>query len=257
MIPSTSPRRVQSVETGFEIITILQNQDGATIDELAARLDLAKSTVHNYLGTLHELGYVVKRDGTYQPGLRFLTHGMAAKSRFRAGDLITEALSMVSEETTHHVWWIVEELGRGIFLDFASVSDTQPYGRIGKRSYLHAHAPGKAILASLTPEEFEQVVEHHGLPSFTLETITDVDDLAAQLDQIREKGYAVSEGEASLNIRSVGVAFDGPEGSRHGLGVFGYAHEFQGKPEADIATTLQEAADEIADGLAGQELINV
>jgi DNA-binding IclR family transcriptional regulator len=112
-------------------------------------------------------------------------------------------------------------------------------------------------LASLIPEEFEQVVEHHGLPSFTVETITDVDDLAAQLDQIRKKGYAVSEGEASLNIRSVGVAFDGPEGSRHGLGVFGYAHEFRGKPEADVATTLQEAADEIADGLAGQERVNV
>lgn len=245
MITGSSSRRVQSVETAFEIIAILQSHDGSTNDELASRLSLAKSTVHNYLGTLQEMGYVVEQDGVYQPGLRFLTHGMAAKSRLRVEELVTDVLSEVREETTHPAWWIVEELGRGIFVDYAPCSHGQTYGRVGKRSYLHTHAPGKAILASLSDEEFTRVIEHHGLPSFTRETVTDVDELIDELEAIGERGYAVSEGEASLGIRSVGVSFDGPQGSHHGIGVFGYSQDFSGSPEMDIAATLQDAATEI------------
>jgi DNA-binding IclR family transcriptional regulator len=245
MIPSSS-REVQSVRTAFRLVALLQDMDGATMSDLTAQLDLAKSTVHNYLGTLASLGYVVERDGVYHLGLRFLTHGMAAKSGLALQEAVTHILPGVSRTLSQPTWWIVEELGRGVFVEKAAPADSTPiYGRVGKRSYLHTHAPGKAILARLPEDHVQAIVDHHGLPVLTRETTTDPDELAEELADIRDRGYAVSDGGAALGIRSVGIGFEGPYGYTHGLGVFGHSHDFGVSSEQDIPSVLHDAADEI------------
>jgi DNA-binding IclR family transcriptional regulator len=119
------------------------------------------------------------------------------------------------------------------------------YGRVGKRSYLHTHAPGKVILATLQGDDVDEIIEYHGLPTYTSETITDPDRLREELDTISEQGYAISDGEAALGVRSVGVAFEGPFGCTHGLGVFGYSHAINAALEQDIPGVLQDAADDV------------
>ena len=220
--------------------------------ELATQLELAKSTVHNYLGTLQSLGYVVERDGTYRLGLRFLTHGMVAKSGLKLRGVVSHVLPEVSETIEQPVWWIVEELGRGIFIATSVPENgTQIYGRVGKRSYLHAHAPGKAILAHFPAEHVEEIIEYHGLQAYTNKTITNPDALRSELKTINEQGYAISDGEVALGVQSVGVAFDGPYGYTHGLGVFGYHHDVSTASEQEISSVLQETADSITAATKG------
>ena len=253
VIPDSSAREVQSVRTAFRIVGTVQELDGATLKELADRLDLAKSTVHNYLGTLRSMGYLTKRDGTYRLGLRFLTHGMAAKGGIEVGETVEHALGEVAEDLSHAAWWVVEEFGRGIFVGRAGADDGAVYGRIGKRSYLHTHAPGKAILAQLPAEYRKQAIDRHGLPVHTTKTVTDADTLRDELDGIREQGYAVSDGEAALGVQSVGVAFEDPYGGVHAIGIFGYSHDFsRNRLEQDIPTVLSEAVADIEDALAGR-----
>lgn len=243
MLSESSSRQVQSVEKAFRIITFLQNHDGGSIERLASELDLAKSTVHNYLGTLQTLGYVVEREGTYHLGLRFLTHGMAAKSSLAIGETVAQALTDVAAEYSQPIWWIVEEYGRGLFVDCSSATgDGDGYGRIGKRSYLHTHAPGKAILAQFSDETVREIAEYHGLVTLTRETVTDLEALLEELATIREQGFAVSNGEAALGIQSVGVAFDGPAGYTHGLGIFDSTHNISGRGEEQLHQVLQETA---------------
>lgn len=253
MISGSSSREVQSVRTAFRIIATVQERDGATLRELADQLDIAKSTVHNYLGTLQSLGYVVERDGSYRLGLRFLTHGMAAKKGIDAGDTVAHALPAVADELSGPAWWIVEEFGRGLFVEKAVPEDgTETYGRVGKRSYLHTHAPGKAILAQLPEEYVEGVIEHHGLPVLTTETTTDREELLSDLETVREQGYAVSEGEAALGVQSVGVAFEA-DGNAHAIGVFGYSHDFSRNAlEGDVPSLLRDVVDDIEATLRGQ-----
>jgi IclR family acetate operon transcriptional repressor len=246
MIRESSTRQVKSVRTGFRIIGILQNHDGAGLDELQRRLDLAKSTVHNYLATLESMGYVVERDGTYHLGLRFLTHGMAAKNRLRIRAAIDDALPGLAVTAGQPAWWITEEHGRGLFVESAVREDgTTAYGRVGKRSYLHTHAPGKAILATLPETYVDDIVDYHGLPAHTKRTITDRGTLAEELARIRDRGYAVGDGEAALGIRSVGAAFEGPAGNDHAVGVFGYSHDLATPPDRELTSALDRAVDGI------------
>lgn len=253
MYSAPSSRHVKSVQTGFRIVHVLQDHDGATLNELAERLGLAKSTVHNYLSTLESMGYVVNQEGTYRLGLRFLTHGMAAKSGLNTREAVEETLSELAGEVSQPVWWITEEFGRGIFVDNAVPADCRRiYGRTGKRSYLHTHAPGKAILAVLPEDDREEILEYHGLPVHTTRTVEDRSELAAQLAAIRDQGYAFSDGEAVLGVQSVGVAFEAPGGRWNALGVFGYSHDLgDERLEEDVPSLLQSAAADLVGTLGG------
>lgn len=242
-----SSRQVQSVQTAFRIIHLLQDLGGANQNQLSDQLDLAKSTLHNYLGTLESMGYIVNRNGSYHLGLRFFTHGMAAKTNLEITDAVDNVVSGVSQDIDLPIWWVVEEFGRGILVDRTrGDAPHEVYARGGKRSYLHTHAPGKAILAQLSTEYVEQIVEYHGLPASTTETITDLDDLMDELERIRDQGYADSSGEAALGVQSIGVAFSGPYDTSHAIGVFGHSHDFRRATRSeDIASLLCEAAAEI------------
>lgn len=254
MIPTSSTRHVQSVETGFEIIQEVQNQDGATLSTLADRVGLAKSTVHNYLRTLESMGYVVNNGGTYRLGLRFLTHGMAVKTGFELKHVVGDLIENIANDLDLATWWISEELGRGYFLQGAIPdSKRRIYGRIGKRSYLHTHAPGLAILATLPDDYVDEIIEYHGLPVHTTETVTDPNVLRDRLSTIRSTGYALSDGEAALGIQSVGTSFEDHRGQNHGIGVFGHSRDFGGEVLADeIGTYLHIETESLVDTLESE-----
>jgi DNA-binding IclR family transcriptional regulator len=209
-------------------------------------LDLSKSSVHNYLATLEAAGYLVNRDGTYRLGLRFLTNGMAAKTAISAEQEIVTTIRSIAAEISQPTWWVVEEAGRGYFIEHAIPDEQSPtYGRVGKRSYLHTHALGKAILASSTDDYVERVADHHGLPDHTTQTTTDIDVVMDDLMEIRDRGFAISDGEMVLGILSVGVGFSGAAGRRHAVGVFGDSRSLAGTQAEAIGQRLVDTVGEL------------
>ena len=252
MISKSSTHQVKSVKTGFKLIEILHKHDGATTNELSDRLELAKSTVHNYLNTLESMGYVWNHNGTYRVGLRFLTHGMAAKNSLDIDHVSNEALLDIATEFSQSAWWITEELGQGIFIENAIPEGNKPvYGRIGKRSHLHTHGPGKAILSHLPRDYVTEIIDHHGLPMYTDETVTEPETLFEQLDQIQEQGYAITDSESALGVQSIGVSFEASYGRYHAIGVFGYSHDLGAETlDRDIISFLQSAANDLSHSLS-------
>ncbi|WP_255152314.1 IclR family transcriptional regulator [Halorarius halobius] len=242
MLANAPARQVKSVQTAFELINTVQTLGGATPTQLTEELDLSKSSVHNYLATLEMDGYVVNDGGTYRLGLRFLTHGMAAKTAAGIKRPIVVTVRSVAEELSQPTWWVTEEFGRGYFMHEAAPDErTHTYGSVGKRSYLHVHAPGKAILALSTDEYVRRIVDHHGLPEHTRRTTTDLETLTEEIATVREQGFAISEGEAVLGILSVGVAFRDPNGRRHAIGVFGQSRNFAGNRAENVGRDLVES----------------
>lgn len=251
MLPDTPSRQVQSVKTASKIIDILQNRGGATPTELTNQLDISNSSVHNYLATLEQEGYVVNESGRYRLGLRLLTHGMAAKNVLGSNNLIRNTIQSLADEFPYPIWWVSEEYGRGFFLDGITPDDqTSTYGNVGKRSYLHTHAPGKAILAELTDEYIEQIITRHGLPEQTMRTTTDSETLFEEIQSVRNRGFVVSDGEAVLGILSLGVAFWGPENRVHAIGVFGNSRDFAGTEAEEMGTRLLESVDSLESDLS-------
>lgn len=78
--------------------------------------------------------------------------------------------------------------------------------KIGFRLTLHASAPGKAYLASLPQDEFEDVLGRMELTRFTGNTITTRKALLRELARVRRVSYAVDNSEYVMHTGCVGAA---------------------------------------------------
>lgn len=250
MLEDPPAKQVKSIQTAFELLNRIQALGGATSAQLTENVDLSKSSVHNYLSTLEMDGYVVNDDGVYRLGLRFLTHGAAARNMAGLAQPIAETLQTSAEEISQPTWHVTEESGRGYFIQNA-VPDgaTTLYGTVGKRSYLHTHALGKAILALASDDYVTQIIEYHGLPAQTRQTVTDLDTLRDEIDAIRNREYAIAEGEAVLGILSVGVGFRDASDRLHAIGTFGHSRDFAGNRAENIATQLVQTVGDLEERL--------
>jgi DNA-binding IclR family transcriptional regulator len=197
-------RMVKTTKTVFAIIEKIEDLDRPTVSELADALDLAVSTVHDHLKTLEATGYVVEEDKRYQLGLQFLKLGMASKAYIPVASIIAPYLERIAEETSETAWFLVEENGLSVHLDSAiGEHGLRTANRIGRRSHLHYHAGGKAIMANLPENRIAEIIDRHGLPEKTEHTITDVDALYEDLADIRDRGYALNDNEDIIGARSV------------------------------------------------------
>jgi len=128
------------------------------------------------------------------------------------------------------------------------------YGQVGKRSYLHTHAPGKAILAQSSPAYVGKVLDHHGHPAHTADTTTDREAFLAEIARVRDRGFAVSRDEAALGVHSIGKAFTDSHGTIHAIGAFGHSHDFRNSSiEDEMSSLIGDAIAEIERGLNGEE----
>lgn len=206
-------KSVKSVETALRVIEALRDHDGAGVTELAAELDQPNSTIHNHLKTLERNEYIVNDGGTYRIGTQFLKLGARTRDHHPIYEVARPEVDRIAEETGELSGLIIEEHGRGVFLyrakgEQAVHVDTYP----GKRIYLHGAALGKSLLAELPEARVDEIIDRHGLPALTENTITDRDELLAELDEIRQRGIAFDDEERLAGLRSVASAVTSEDG---------------------------------------------
>lgn len=190
MTDGTPPMR--SVLRAFDVLNVLWEVNGAGPSEVAARMDVPKSTAHVHLQTLQETGYVVNEGGEYRLSHRFLTTGSRIKHRNNLFQAAETTLRELATETGELVTLVIEENGRSVILHEESGSRSLELGIYsGMITPLHSNATGKAILAHLSSDRIDEIIDMHGLERLTEETITDEETLRAELEAVREHGYAV------------------------------------------------------------------
>lgn len=195
---------IKALEKTVDIIEELKTLRSAELRDLAAELDMNKSTVHNHLSTLREHEYVIKSGEEYQLSLQFLHIGGILRNEV---DLYTASKPKVDElaaTTGELVTLATEERGLGIVLhrstgDQAVEIDTH----VGGQVTLHNSALGKAILANLSRDRVEDILDDRGLPPETENTITDRETLYDEIAQVAEQGYAFDDEEQWRGLRCV------------------------------------------------------
>lgn len=206
-------RTLSTTESSFKVIHTIEDLDGATFTELKSQLGLTKSTLYYHLATLEKLGYVVKEDGTYQLGLRFLSHAEHAKRKEPAFNVVHSKARELANRIPEEISFATEENGRlvVVFHDIggAAITDFE----IGQYLYLHATANGKVLLSEMPEDRIETIINRWGLPGLTENTITDQEVLMKELERVRDQGYAINDEEQREGLRSVGAKVTKPDGS--------------------------------------------
>lgn len=245
---------IKSDETLFSIIEQLRQSNGAGVTELASELHVAKSTIHGHLTTLRERGFVTKRGQQYHLGMEFFRYGQYVRAEiniFQAGAFAVDRL----EQTTGEMSWLVtHENGKAMHIYGRSGdNDINPNTLLGTWVHMHCNSGGKAILAHLSRERVDQIVDQHGLPAKTSNTITSRETLHEACAQIIEQGYALNLSEDLKGIHAIGIPllFEGK--IQGALSVAGPAHRLpKERCEGEILDQLHAATDEIELNLAYQ-----
>jgi len=215
------------------VLDAVQEHDEIGASELAADLDISKSTAYIHLRTLEENGFLVQQGEEYRLAFKFTVLGEYVRNQsplYRYGKPEVDDLA---EETNQYTHIVTEENGFGINL-YQVKGDTSIEGeyqteKIQRRDHLHYTASGKAILAYLPRKRVEAILDEHGLPAQTKNTITDAETLFAELEEVRERGYAYNDAEEIDGFRAVGAPVRDADGDVLGsLSVSGPTSVMQG-----------------------------
>ena len=207
---------MESVKFALRIFELLAERGELGVSELARLTGRPKTTVQRGLTTLHEAGWL--RPGgsemrrTWAPSARLtsLGRGLDSAPRLRRAALpLMYALRNATGETVHLMLREGDEVVLIERLD--SPQALRTVRPLGARAPLHAAANGKAILASLPKETQEQYLLGP-LPPWTPRTLTSPEDLLRDLDKVRSRGYAFSDGEQDIDVRAVAAAVLDAEG---------------------------------------------
>lgn len=198
--------RVKSDETLFDIVEEIHRKKTAGVTELSNSVGLPKSTIHRHLKTLEKHKYVLNVEGQYRLSFKFLMLGGAVHHSNRLCSTAIDFVQELADRSNKLATFALKEYNRGIYTyRFNDKYDIEA-AHTGKRFYLHQNAAGKAILATLSDKEIDQIVTTQGLPTETENTITDRDALFEELETIRERGFAVSIGERKRGAQSISTA---------------------------------------------------
>ena len=195
------------------ILDVLAEDGGVALgpSELARRLGLPKSSIANICGALADVG-LVRRVGT---GLRPRPPAGGARRRLprrgRHGPGVLRRgprLPVGSEETVQLA--ILDGLEMTYLARHDGRQPVRLTSQIGRRLPATSTATGKAALASLDPRELDRrLAGRRRCRRRRANAIRTVDALLADLDAVRDRGYAIDDEETMEGVVCFGIAIPG------------------------------------------------
>jgi len=205
--PAESESGAPALLRGLAVLELLAaSEAGATLSEIGAALRLSPASVFRITGVLEETGYLTRDENTR----RFsLTRKLLLLSRPRhEGRSLVEccipSMREVLQETGETVQLCTLAGEECVMIE--QLPSTHPFKYIvdiGSRPPLHCCAPGKAMLAFLEPHDLHQILVRLTLSPHTMNTHTTRDSFVAELEAVRERGYAVDRAEHFEGIHCV------------------------------------------------------
>ncbi|MEU4311540.1 IclR family transcriptional regulator [Nocardia sp. NPDC024068] len=183
-----------------------------TLEEVAGRARLPRSTVHRILHQMVRLNWIEHAAYGYRLGGRALAlGGDGGRGQIRAA--AAPLLHELHQRTGVVVHLTVLEGADCVYLDkIGGPFAAQVPSRVGGRVPAYATAAGKAMLARLAPETVDQIYGR-ALPGRTERTISERTVLHRELHRIRQRsGLAFDIGESSPGVGCAGAAVRGPDG---------------------------------------------
>lgn len=186
----------QTVERAISIVQQLARRP-ATLSEVAAELDVHKSTALRLLQTLTSSGFCRRLpDGRYTVGVGLIRIAYEALESMDLRDVARPHLTRLNQRcgaTIHLASFVDNDV---VYIDkYEGRSSTRMYSRVGNTAKLHASGVGKVILANLDPTLRDTVISKMTLTRYTSNTITSEERFRTELETIRERGYGYDEGE--------------------------------------------------------------
>ncbi len=207
---------IEALSRGLRVLEAFsETEPELSLVEIATAVGLDKSTTFRLIYTLEALGYLERdpQSKRYRPALKTLRLGFTALRSLDVVEVARPYLKALSQETGEASSMAIRDGAEIIY-----VIRISPMQMVNLNLHLGAHLPvyctsmGKAQLVDLSPEAIAALLGEGPYEALTHHTITHLTDLNAELDWVRQDGYAVNDEELVIGLRSVAAPIRNDEG---------------------------------------------
>lgn len=199
------PDFIDSVEKAFRLLLAFSAEEPTLrISRAAEKTGLSRATVRRLFLTFERIGLVEGEDRSYRLTPRVLRIGYSYLSAFPLWEHTQWRLRTLAEE--------VNESCSAATLDGADIVYVArvPAKRslsltlsVGSCLPAYPTSMGRVLLAALPEEALDRYLAEADFKALTPSTVTDIVRFRGILDDVRQSGFAVVDGEREVGVRSV------------------------------------------------------
>lgn len=242
---SPADSAIRAVNRICNILNSFSEDDRAlSLTEISRRIGLPKSTTYRFLEALESQGLLTRepQDQGFRLGYQLIRWGALAQNGLDLRNLAVPILQALATATDETAILSVRYGTVGLWLEL--IESRQPVRlamHVGRRLMLHAGASSKVLWAFLPAAERERLLQEVELVPLRPNTITDPVAMRAELEAIRQRGYATS--------------FEETDEGAMGIAAPVYDHTGQLVAGIGIAAPLSRVPPEKVTALAQQVLV--
>ena len=184
---------------------IADTPSGATLSLLSREMDVPKSSLSNLLRGLVAAGYLTNYGGVYSLAGESYRLAASITRSSRLPEVLRAVIRGLWERTGETaIAGVLTPDDRVMYVDQIVSSHTiAAQVQIGEARPLYASASGRAMLAMLPPDRIKSY-----LNTIKLERLTDLTEIRRAklkeiLTQIRQQGYAFTDGESDVGLAGI------------------------------------------------------
>lgn len=203
--PARGAHFVQSLERGLMVIRVFSAEHPSmTLSEVARATELTRAAARRFLLTLVDLGYVRTDGRLFSLTPRVLELGYAYVASAGLPDVAQPHLEDLSSRVHESASVSVLEGDDVLYVARVATSRIMAVAiTVGTRFPASATSMGRVLLAGRDDDELAAYLTRVSLEPLTRFTITEPDELRAEILRVREQGYAIVDQELEEGLRSL------------------------------------------------------
>jgi DNA-binding IclR family transcriptional regulator len=235
-----------AVQRAFQMLkSVAESPAEQSLSDLARNLGWSKSTTHGLIQSLLSVGALEQGPvgKKFVLGPAVVDLAFQSGNYFQIGNKARPILEALRDQIGETVFLGVLGRSRGIIVATAeSKKSLKLSAPPGTSLSLMAGALGKVYLAALPRDQAVQLIQERNLPQYTQKTIADKSDYIAEINKVRQNGYAVDDEEYLPGVKAVAVSVGNHRGLPMALWVVGFAGAMEKAVLPNIIQLIQKAA---------------
>ncbi|HWF45697.1 MAG TPA: IclR family transcriptional regulator [Bryobacteraceae bacterium] len=214
-IPRETPS-IQSLDRGLTILeTVAKSPGPVSLDDLAAVLEIDRSSVFRLANTLKRRGFLAypsnRKDYILGPSIWSLSREYSWGSTL--ADISHEHLKRLANSLSETAHLAVREGKQALFINHATINQVLSVsGQTGELVPLYCTAHGKALLCDYSKADLEKLFGLGPLRAHTSRTVTSISKLASLCARYKTDGFASDDAEFLEGVRCLAAPIRDLEG---------------------------------------------
>lgn len=200
----------QSVAKALSILFLFIEEEELTLQEIAEKTSIPKSTAYRLLSTLEREGIVYNKktsthDSRYGLGLKLLELGNLVAERIELREVAKPFMEKLAQDINEVVHLVIKNQQQATYIERVNSNRALSlYTKIGRSVPLYIGSGPKMLLAFSGDDEINKIINQSPLMTFN-DKIIERETLLKELKQIRKTYYSISISEQDAD--TTGISF--------------------------------------------------